>query len=71
MTKEELIDMISTDDGFENYLNSVRAEGIESFAHQQRVIADATPAAAFKYHRRFAAGLAEDYAARLRAGEPS
>jgi hypothetical protein len=53
------------------YLNSVRAEGVESFAHQQRVIADATPAAAFQRHRRFAAGLAEDYAAQLRVGEPS
>ena len=51
------------------YLNSVRAEGVEAFAHQQRVIADATPAAAFQRDRRFAAGLAEDFAAQLRAGK--
>lgn len=53
------------------HLNSLRAEGVEAFAHQQRVIADATPAAAFQRDRRFAAGLAEDFAAQLRAGEPS
>lgn len=51
------------------HLNSVRAEGVEAFAHQQRVIADATPAAAFQRDRRFAAGLAEDFAAQLRAGK--
>lgn len=51
------------------FLNSVRAEGVEAFAHQQRVIADATPAAAFQRDRRFAAGLAEDFAAQLRAGK--
>lgn len=50
------------------YLTAVRAEGVESFAHHQRVIADATPDAAFQRHRRFAAGLAEDFAAQLRAG---
>lgn len=50
------------------FLNSVRAEGVERFAHQQRVIADATPDAPFQRHRRFAAGLAEDFAAQLRAG---
>lgn len=53
------------------HLNSVRAEGVEAFAHQQRVIADATPAAAFQRDRRFAAGLAEDFAAQLRAGKES
>jgi len=53
------------------YLNSVRADAVEAFAHQQRVIADSTPAAAFQRDRRFAAGLAEDFAAQLRAGEPS
>lgn len=51
------------------YLNSVRAEAIESFAHQQRVIADATPEHGCQRHRRFAAGLAEDFAAQLRAGK--
>ncbi|UIL54696.1 hypothetical protein LZU96_21355 (plasmid) [Pantoea agglomerans] len=53
----------------DTYLNSVRADGVEAFAHQQRVIADATPAAAFQRDRRFAAGLAEDFAAQLRAGK--
>lgn len=53
------------------YLNSVRAESIESFAHHQRVIADATPEHGCQRHRRFAAGLAEDFAEQLRAGEPS
>ena len=34
MTKEELIELIITDEGFEKYLNSVRAEGVVIFAEQ-------------------------------------
>lgn len=52
------------------YLNSVRAEAVTSFAHHQRVIADATPEHGCQRGRRFAAGLAEDFAAQLRAEEP-
>lgn len=51
------------------YLNSVRAEGVESFALHQRVIADATPEHGCQRGRRFAAGLAEDFAAQLRTGK--
>lgn len=29
MTKEELIKLISTEDGFEKYANQLRAEGVE------------------------------------------
>lgn len=52
------------------YLNSVRADAVESFAHQQRVIADASSGETQRSHR-ITACRAEDFAAQLRAGEPS
>lgn len=50
------------------YLNSVRAGAVESFAHQQRVIADAAIGESQRKHR-IAAGFAEDFAAQLRTGK--
>lgn len=53
------------------YLNSVRAEGVESFAHQQRVIADSETDPTIQRGHRITACRAEDFAAQLRAGETS
>lgn len=51
------------------YLNSVRAEGVESFAHHQRVIADALPGHESQRSHRITASRAEDFAKQLRAGK--
>lgn len=50
------------------YLNSVRAEGVEMFAHQQRVIADSLSGDEQRSHR-ITACRAEDFANQLRAGK--
>lgn len=52
------------------YLNAVRAEGAEAFAHHQRVIADSLSGDEQRSHR-ITACRAEDFANQLRAGEPS
>ncbi|UIL51563.1 hypothetical protein LZU96_15195 [Pantoea agglomerans] len=48
--------------------NNLRAEGVESFAHQQRVIADSLSGDEQRSHR-ITACRAEDFAAQLRAGK--
>lgn len=53
------------------YLNSVRAEAVASFAHHHRVIADSETDPTIQRGHRITAGRAEDFAAQLRAGEPS
>lgn len=50
------------------YLKSVRADGVEAFAHQQRVIADSLSGDE-QHSRRITARRAEDFAAKLRAGK--
>ena len=50
------------------YLNSVRAEGVEAFARQQRVIADSLSGDEQR-SRRITACRAEDFANQLRAGK--
>lgn len=52
------------------YLNSARADAVKEFAHQQRVIADSLSGDEQRGHR-ITACRAEDFAAQLRAGEPS
>ncbi|MCE0490961.1 hypothetical protein LU196_13020 [Pantoea sp. Mb-10] len=49
------------------FLNSVRADALESFAHQQRVIADALPGHEEQRSNRITACRAEDFAKQLRA----
>lgn len=51
------------------YLNSVRAEGVESFAHHQRAIADSETDPTIQRGHRITACRAEDFAAQLRAGK--
>ncbi|WP_343463037.1 hypothetical protein [Pantoea sp.] len=49
------------------FMNSVRADALESFAHQQRVIADALPGHEEQRSNRITACRAEDFAKQLRA----
>ena len=53
------------------YLNAVRADAVASFAHHQRVIADSETDPTIQRGHRITACRAEDFAAQLRAGEPS
>lgn len=66
MTKEELIDLISTDEGFENYLNSVRAEDVEMFAAHHGTVADFANGDNQQSHR-ITEIRAKHFAAQLRA----
>ncbi|NEG58015.1 hypothetical protein [Pantoea agglomerans] len=52
----------------DKYLNSVRADAVGEFAHQQRVIADSLSGDEQRSHR-ITACRAEDFAAKLRAGK--
>lgn len=51
------------------YLNSVRVDAVESFAHHQRVIADALARREEQRSHRITACRAEDFAAQLRVGK--
>lgn len=53
------------------YLNSVRADAVASFAHHHRVLADSEKDSTIQRGHRITACRAEDFAAQLRAGEPS